>query len=211
MKIIWLGHASFFINTGHYRIITDPFDDTPGYPIPDISADLVTVSHDHHDHNAVEHVSGHPRIITSLEKVRFGDVEIFGVPTYHDHCQGRERGDNTVYVFKAEGLIICHLGDLGHIPDSAQLEAIGKVDVLLIPVGGRYTISAQEAVEVIRLIKPRIAIPMHYKTPVCPYPITPLQDFAQHFDEVVKLPFLELSSIEDVLLPEIVVLDYSYI
>ncbi|NLV17369.1 MAG: MBL fold metallo-hydrolase [Syntrophomonadaceae bacterium] len=209
MKIIWLGHSSFLIETGHCRIITDPFDDTTGYPIPDISADLVTVSHDHHDHNMVDNVSGNPRIINSLEKVRFGDVEIFGVSTYHDHSQGRERGDNTVYVIKAEGFTVCHLGDLGHLPDSAQLEAIGQVDVLLIPVGGTYTIAAKEAVEVIRLIKPRISIPMHYKAPVCPYPITPLQDFAQHFDEVVKLPYLELSSMDSILLPEIVVLDYS--
>lgn len=136
MKIIWLGHASFLIETGATRIITDPFDETTGYRIPSISADLVTVSHDHYDHNAVDWVLGEPRVVSSPGETRFQEVDILGIPSFHDQEKGRLRGRNTIFVIKAEGLTVCHLGDLGHLLEPDQLEAIGRVDVLLIPVGG---------------------------------------------------------------------------
>jgi L-ascorbate metabolism protein UlaG (beta-lactamase superfamily) len=114
-------------------------------------------------------------------------------------------------VIEAEGRRLCHLGDLGHILSTAQIEEIGSIDILMIPVGGTYTITAQEAQQVIRLIKPRVSIPMHYKTEVCKFPISPLQDFARHFGEIIKVPFLELPAGEQISLAEVAVLDYSYI
>lgn len=212
MKIIWLGHASFLIETGQTRIVTDPFDASTGYRTPNISADLVTISHNHHDHNAVDWVSGNPQVISSPGKAQFKDIKVLGVPSFHDRKNGQSRGNNIIFVIRAEGLAVCHLGDLGHLLNPDQLEAIGKVDVLLAPVGGTYTISAEEAVKVTQHIKPRVTIPMHFKTPPCTIALTPVQDFTRHFDRVAKLPYLELSGQETaLLLPEAVVLDYSYI
>lgn len=211
MKIIWLGHASFLIETGNTRIITDPFDEPTGYRIPNISADLVTVSHNHHDHNSVDWVLGKPQVISSPGRSQFRDIEVLGIHSFHDQKKGRLRGTNTIFVIKAEGLAVCHLGDLGHILDPDQLEAIGKVDVLLAPVGGTYTITAAEAVRIVESVKPRVTIPMHFKTPPCTVDLVPVSDFIQHYDQVAKLPYLELSSQEPEQLPEVVVLDYSYI
>ena len=211
MKIIWLGHASFLIETGATRIITDPFDESTGYRIPSVSADLVTVSHDHYDHNAVDWVAGEPRIVSSPGETRFREVEILGVPSFHDKEKGRLRGRNTIFVIKAEGLTVCHLGDLGHLLEPEQVEAIGEVDVLLVPVGGTYTITADEAVKLVAAMKPRVTVPMHFKAPPCKINVSPLEDFTRHYDRVVKLPYLEISREGMASLPEVVVLDYSYI
>lgn len=211
MKIIWLGHASFLIEAGSNRIITDPYDEATGYRIPDVSADLVTISHGHHDHNSLEWVLGKPQVVSALGRTQFRDIEIFGISSFHDQENGRLRGDNTIFVIKAEGLVVCHLGDLGHLLNNDQLEAIGKVDVLLVPVGGTYTITAREAVELVEAMKPRVTIPMHFKTPPCTVKLVPAEDFTRYYDRVVKLPYLKLSGPEMNLLPEVVVLDYSYI
>ncbi|MGE5544325.1 MAG: MBL fold metallo-hydrolase [Bacillota bacterium] len=211
MKIIWLGHASFLIETESTRIVTDPYDKATGYRIPDVSADLVTISHSHYDHNCVEWVLGNPQMVSSPGKTQFRDVDILGIPSFHDQNQGRLRGDNTIFVIKAEDLVICHLGDLGHLLSPDQLEAIGKVDVLLAPVGGTYTITAGDAVKLVDAMKPRVTVPMHFKTPPCKINLTPVEDFTKHYDRVAKLPYLDLSRREMASLPEVVVLDYSYI
>ena len=210
MKIIWLGHASFLIETGATRIITDPFDETTVYRIPSISADLVTVSHDHYDHNAVDWVLGEHRVVSSHGETRYQEVDILGIPRFHDQEKGRLRGRNTIFVIKAEGLTVCHLGDLGHLLEPDQLEAIGRVDVLLIPVGGTYTITAGEAVKLVAAMKPRVTVPMHFKAPPCTIDVAPLEDFTRHYERVAKLPYLELSREGMTSLPEVVVLDYSY-
>ncbi len=209
MKITWLGHSSFLIETEHARIVTDPYDETTGYKFPSVSADIVIVSHDHHDHNAVDRVHGSPRVITGLEPVEINGVEIVGVATFHDQNQGRHRGRNNAYIIRAEGLTLCHLGDLGHIPDADQIRAIGEVDVLMLPIGGTYTISPLEAVQTVGLLQPRLVIPMHYKAAVCTYDIAPLQEFSRHFGQVAKMPCLVLSAASQQKLPEVVVLDYS--
>jgi len=211
MKIIWLGHASFLIEAGPARIITDPFDEATGYRIPNVSADLVTISHGHHDHNTVDWVMGKPQVVSSPGRTKFGNIDILGIPSFHDQRQGQLRGDNTIFVIKAEELVICHLGDLGHLLNPNQLEAIGKVDVLLAPVGGTYTITAGEAVKLVAAMKPRVTVPMHFKTPPCAINLTPVEDFTQHYDRVAKLPYLNVSGREIDSLPEVVVLDYSYI
>lgn len=207
MIIRWLGHSSFLIETVNSRIVTDPFHEYVGYRMASVTADLVTTSHAHRDHATVSMVSGSPEVINQPGDHEFKGIKIHGTTTFHDAKHGKQRGDNIVFTFKQDDLTICHLGDLGHIPDSRQLVEIGPVDVLFIPVGGLYTISAAEAVQVRNLMNPRLTIPMHYKTPDLVFPIAPVEDFIKNYNRVVKLPFLEISSQEALSLPEVVILD----
>ena len=139
MQIRWRGHASFLIEAAGKRIITDPFNAELGYPLEPIAADLVTVSHDHWDHNAIETISGQPQIIRGTGAVRADGIQIVGIAAYHDRNRGRERGPNTIFKMTAEGLTVVHLGDLGHILSADQVKEIGAVDILLLPIGGKYT------------------------------------------------------------------------
>ena len=180
MKIRWLAHACFLLESqGQNKVVTDPFDGSVGYKIPKVEADIVTVSHDHYDHNYVEAVQGDPIIIKTPGEHSYLDIKIKGVPTFHDEIKGTKRGPNIVYVFEMDGLRICHLGDLGHLLSKAQVEEIGKVDVLLIPVGGTFTLDAEGAVEVVKQLSPRLVIPMHFKTPEVSLPIDPVDNFLE--------------------------------
>ncbi len=159
------------------RILTDPFNEKVGYPVPSVQADIVTTSHEHFDHCYTEAVEGpFIHIGTSGTFVERG-IHILGIETYHDQEEGIKRGPNVVFKFTMEGFNICHLGDLGHILTDAQVLALGQVDVLLIPVGGTYTIDYHEAVEVVALIDPKLVIPMHYKTPAIDFPIDGVEQF----------------------------------
>ncbi len=178
MKIRWLGHACFLITSSKgTRILTDPFDETVGYAVPSVEADYVTVSHEHFDHNAVKFVKGRPRVIRGEGTHQLGDVTAHGVHTFHDEARGAKRGENTVFVFDVDGIRLCHLGDLGHVPAQDQVSAIGKVDVLLIPVGGTYTIDAAAAAKVTEMLAPRVVVPMHYKTDAMSFPIEPVDAY----------------------------------
>ncbi|MBU1062633.1 MBL fold metallo-hydrolase [Patescibacteria group bacterium] len=167
MYITYIGHSCFKIQdkagSDGVTIITDPFDKTVGFKMPSGQADIVLVSHQHSDHNNTDAISGNPFIITNAGEYEIKDVSIEGVDTFHDNSSGKERGDNIAYKINIEGINIVHLGDLGHSLDSKQLEKLSGADILLIPVGGNYTIDAKKAVEVISQIEPRIVIPMHYK------------------------------------------------
>ncbi|MFH1232583.1 MAG: MBL fold metallo-hydrolase [Patescibacteria group bacterium] len=167
MYITYIGHSCFKIQdkagSDGVTIITDPFDKTVGFKMPSGQADIVLVSHQHSDHNNTDTISGNPFIITNAGEYEIKDVSIEGVDTFHDNSSGKERGDNIAYKINIEGINIVHLGDLGHSLDSKQLEKLSGADILLIPVGGNYTIDAKKAVEVISQIEPRIVIPMHYK------------------------------------------------
>lgn len=138
--------------------------------MPELSADVVTVSHKHYDHNNVKAVKGNPRIIQQPGKYKVDDATIEGVSTFHDGAQGRKQGKNTVFVYSVEGMRICHLGDLGHLLTEEQLEKLDKIDVLLIPVGGKFTIDARLARQVVEQVNPSLVIPMHFKTPVLSFP-----------------------------------------
>lgn len=173
MKITFLGHATFLLEAGGTTLLIDPYDDKVGYPVPAVQTDAVLVSHEHGDHNNVAMAAGRPRVIRGLAdgesrpvKESVGGVAISSVPTFHDASQGKERGNNTVFIIDAEGLRVVHLGDLGHPLDEAALRAIGHPDVLMIPVGGRFTIDPAQAHAIISQLRPGIAIPMHYKTEV---------------------------------------------
>lgn len=194
MKIKWLGHACFLITTDSgIRIVTDPFDETVGYPVPAVEADIVTRSHDHFDHNHVEAVRGDFQLINGVGSFYVSDVHITGIKTYHDEVMGQKRGQNVVYVIEADDMRICHLGDLGHLLDDKTVGEIGPVDILFIPVGGTYTIDAEEAVKVAAQLNPRLIIPMHFKTPVMNFPITGVELFLDKMGAGERVGSNELS------------------
>ncbi|MGE5397557.1 MAG: MBL fold metallo-hydrolase [Chitinophagales bacterium] len=209
MKISWLGHACFLIAGEKVCLVTDPFDEETGYKPLSVHADIVTVSHPHHDHNAVELVLGDPQVIRTPGIHHLDSIDIKGIEVYHDKQQGKSRGKNVAFVINIDGLTVCHLGDLGHILDKEQIAAIGPVNILLVPVGGNYTINATEAMETIKKINPQITIPMHYKTPDCNVAVAPVEDFIKNYDSVVKIPFLEVSSNTINNIEPIVLLDYQ--
>ncbi|RJX19244.1 MAG: MBL fold metallo-hydrolase [Ammonifex sp.] len=194
MQIKWLGHACFYLVTQDgTKIVTDPYDEATGYRLPPVAPDVVTVSHHHHDHNAVGLLRGSPRVIDLAGTHVVQGLTIRGVATFHDKKKGAERGPNTVFVIEADGLKVCHLGDLGHYPDVEKLREIGPVDVLLIPVGGTYTIDAGEAAALVKDMKPRVAVPMHYKTKHLRISIAPVDNFLAHFEAVDYRQLLELT------------------
>ena len=166
MDIKYFGHSSFHIKTKEARIVTDPFDSKMvGIKYPKTEADMVTVSHQHPDHNNTAAVGGNPLIIDwpgEFEKMK---VRVFGYRTFHDKKQGAERGENTVYKFETEGISILHCGDLGLVLSDDFLDDVGEVNILMVPTGGIFTIDAAEAVSLIQKVEPSIVIPMHYNNP----------------------------------------------
>jgi L-ascorbate metabolism protein UlaG (beta-lactamase superfamily) len=167
MKVKYLGHATFVITSNKgVKIITDPYETTPDLTYGEIteSADIVTVSHKHFDHGNVAAVKGNPEVVNRAGRSEAKGIEFNGIASYHDEAGGSLRGDNIIFCFEMDGVRVCHLGDLGHRLDDKQLKEIGRVDILLVPVGGFYTIDAKVATEVCAQLKPRVIIPMHYKT-----------------------------------------------
>ena len=183
MKIKWLGHSAFLVTSDSgVRIITDPYE-SGGYnggvgykPIRD-AADIVTISHEHSDHNYAKDITGKPEIIRKTGTHEVKGIAIQGVLTCHDKTSGRQRGLNTVFCLTVDDIRVCHLGDLGHELSPKEIAAIGNVDVLLIPVGGFFTIDAAEAFRTVNALKPKVVFPMHYKTPVIDFPIASADEF----------------------------------
>ena len=180
MKVKWLGHSCFLITSGDgVKIITDPYAVGGGinYCPIDETADVVVVSHGHDDHSNVSAVQGKPEVVKGDGIKTAKGVQFKGIATYHDTAQGGQRGPNTIFCFTIDDIKLCHLGDLGHVLSPTQVSEIGTVDILLVPVGGFYTINASVASQVCDQLKPKIVIPMHFKTPNCAYPITGVEDF----------------------------------
>lgn len=176
MIVRYLGHACFWVNTGKSTsVILDPYADYIPYQFPPMESDIVVCSHEHRDHSAVHRVNGNPMVVKRTAEFesefeipvqRTGETLTFvGLPTHHDNYSGRKRGPNTIWHFYLEGIHFAHLGDLGHLLTDAQLQRLGKIDVLFIPVGGKETIDPTEAVLVMNQLTPRLVFPMHYKTP----------------------------------------------
>lgn len=147
-------------------MLTDPFNKSIGLTPPRVTADIITVSHDHADHNNIKSIGGNPFIINGPGEYELKGVKVLGLASFHDQKKGAERGLNTIYLIEVDRIKICHLGDLGEerLSDE-QIEALGQVDILLIPVGGTFTIGAKQAIEVINQIDPKLVIPMHYQLP----------------------------------------------
>ncbi len=171
MKIEHLGHSSFQI-TNRSTLVIDPYGPEIGRLPQGLTADVVTVSHQHFDHNYSDGVSGNPVIIDEPGQYSVKGFEIKGFKTFHDDKGGTIRGENIVFCISADDLNLCHMGDLGHILTDEQVKEIGPVDILMIPVGGFYTIDASQAVQVVRQINPKIVMPMHYKPPGSPLQLT---------------------------------------
>lgn len=166
MEIKYLGHSSFFIRTKKAKLVTDPYDPLMvGLRFPKIEADVVTVSHHHQDHDFVQGVKGQPVVIDMPGEYEVKEVRIIGYQSYHDKKRGEERGENNLYKIEAEGVSLLHCGDLGVLPDDNLLDDLGTIDLLMVPVGGFYTIDSDEAVRLMRKIEPSIVIPMHYNHP----------------------------------------------
>lgn len=171
MKIIWHGQSLFEIITApkqgdEVKIVIDPFDESLGLRVPKLNANILLISHQHYDHCNVKAVSGEPFLIDGPGEYEVKGVYIKGIPAFHDNSLGKERGRVTIFAIETEEIKICHLSDIGQKElTEEQLEAIGEVNILMIPVGGVYTVEAKEASGIIKQIEPQIVIPMHYKIP----------------------------------------------
>ena len=192
MIIEWFGHSSFLIisNSGT-KIITDPyepgaFDGAINYAPINISPDIVTVSHDHSDHGYIEGFQNDFSVVAQPGSRNIKGIEFKGVQSYHDQQLGSLRGKNTMFLMSVDHFRICHLGDLGHELSSSEVEQIGDVDILLIPVGGYYTIGPKEADRVIERLNPRLVIPMHYATDKTNMPIAPVENFLEGKENVKR-------------------------
>lgn len=196
MIINYLGHSCFKLKGKTASLITDPYDAYVGFSLPAQKAEVVTVSHNHKDHSAVSRVTGteqrsEPFVIAGPGEYEVQGISVFGIETEHDKDGGVQRGKNTVYNIVVDGIRICHLGDLGHLLTQEQANAIGMVDVLLLPVGGVFTIGPEEAMKVARFLDPSYVIPMHYKTAVHEANVfgemASLEDFLKQQDMAPKL------------------------
>ncbi|MGQ9464482.1 MAG: MBL fold metallo-hydrolase [bacterium] len=185
MKIKFLGHAAFLITSEQgIRIITDPYK--PGCygggikygPITE-EADVVLISHDHDDHNETN-IKGNPIFVREKGKKEVKGIVINGIEVFHDKSGGKERGKNIIFNMLIDGLNVVHMGDVGHIISKSDADKVGNVDILFIPVGGYFTIDANDADSIIELLNPKVVIPMHFKTAKCDFPIAPVDDFIKN-------------------------------
>jgi L-ascorbate metabolism protein UlaG (beta-lactamase superfamily) len=195
MEVKWLGHSCFLITSeAELSIITDPYSTADGinYSPVNEAADIVTVSHNHFDHNNTAAVRGKPEIITGSGTKTVKGIQFRGIASHHDKSKGKERGSNTMFCFTVDGIILCHLGDLGHELSHEEIAQIGNLDLLFIPIGGVFTIDARIATKVADALKPKVILPMHYKTPQCDLPIASIEDFLAGKKNVKKLNSSEI-------------------
>ncbi|MCS7216494.1 MAG: MBL fold metallo-hydrolase [Candidatus Bipolaricaulota bacterium] len=189
MKILWYGHACFRITSADGTVIvTDPYDASVPYKAPEGPAHIVTVSHDHFDHNAVDRVKGSPEVLRGVGEWTIRGVQIRGIAAYHDPKGGKERGRNVIFKLVVDRVVLAHFGDLGHPLTAEQLKPLEDVQVALLPVGGFYTVGPKEAKEVVQALpNVRVVIPMHYRTEaVKDWPIRPVQEFLEAVDLTVR-------------------------
>ena len=194
MKLQWLGQAAFLITSENgTKIITDPYgtNEMLTYDELNESADIVTVSHDHFDHANVDAVGGNPEVVRGAAEVK--GIKFDAVATYHDDSGGSQRGNNTIFCFEVDGVRVCHLGDLGHMLDDKQAVDVGRVDILLAPVGGNFTIDARVAGDVAAKLSPKVIIPMHFQNERCPsFPVAGVDGFLEGKDNVTRMDASEV-------------------
>ena len=178
MQYTWLGHSTFLIvNDAGGRLVTDPADERSIPNLPRVTADVITLSHRHHDHCAVERIGGEPIVKESTDPETIAGFSIRGFSAFHDEVKGAKRGANTIFLFEADGQRFVHCGDLGHMPDEETLAAIRGCDVLLIPVGDVYTVDGKTAWAIAKRIAPKTVVPMHYATPDLGFALEPVNNF----------------------------------
>ncbi len=211
MKVQWYGQACFLFEGQGVRLVTDPPAGAMGYQLPEEEVDLATVSHDHSDHNNVNALHGAPAVINTPGVHEAKGLRVEGHSAFHDDVGGTQRGSNLLFVWEMDGVRVCHLGDLGHLLDTKALQDLGRIDMLLVPVGGVFTVDAGAAKQVVDQIAPRIVIPMHYKTPVLKMPLATVDQFLRLFQpgQVRREQWL---AVEGANLPpsqEVIVLEYQ--
>lgn len=179
MRVRWHGHSCFEFWDADNTVVVDPHDGRSiGIKPPAVSADIVLMTHNHYDHNAVRVVRGrHEDFLGRNEQFSVRGMNIEGLPTWHDAVGGAERGPNTMYLFEMDGISVCHCGDLGCIPDDDTVERIREVDMLFVPVGETFTMPLPEVKRFLELVNPNVIVPMHYRVGGLSIPITPLDDF----------------------------------
>ncbi|MEM2213489.1 MAG: MBL fold metallo-hydrolase [Candidatus Nezhaarchaeales archaeon] len=190
IEIRWHGHACFEVKN-HVALVVDPHDGTSiGLKPPSAKADIVLISHKHFDHaDGLPYVKKNGTVVIDKPgNYEVKGVKIVGIPTYHDESRGAKRGSNIVYLFEIDGIRFCHLGDLGHVLSEEQARFLRPVDVLMIPVGGTFTIDARQANDVIKQLSPRLVIPMHFKIPGLNLPITSVESFIAGKENVERVP-----------------------
>jgi len=190
----WFGHNCFRLRAREATIITDPVGRSTGYPLPKQTADIVTVSHDHPGHanlDAVKPMAAGgppPTVIRGPGEYEVHDVFVTGIRTYHDDQRGAERGHNTVYLLELEGMVVCHLGDLGHALTEEQTQAMANVDVLLVPIGGGVVLDGTRAAEVVAQLEPKLVIPMQYAAPPGDKALAGLEPFCKELGVAPPAP-----------------------
>lgn len=198
MLITYHGHSEFYLETaGGFALLTDPYDASVGYPMGEYRADAVTVSHGHGDHNYTAKAKGTPAIIDQAgEWYPAPDVKVTAIPSVHDMEGGAKRGPNLIMKIEMEGLTVVHMGDQGAPLTADQIQAIKNADILMIPIGGFFTIDSKTAYETVQAVKPRMVIPMHYKTAVnAGWPISDEKEFLllMKAENTVAMPLLRVT------------------
>ena len=210
MDINWLGHSCFRIRGSHATVITDPYSPSLGYSLGKPTARIVTVSHQHLGHSYIQGIGDEPRLVTEPGEYEISGVLIIGIATFHDEEKGQKRGKNSAYLIEVDEVSVCHLGDLGHVLTTDQVEELGNVDVLLLPVGGVSTINAPMAAEVVRQLEPKVVVPMHYKTEALNWELEPAERFLKEMGikEVNSQPKLSFTKSSLPATMQVLLLDY---
>ena len=221
LTLRWFGHAFFVVTSSDgVRVAMDPFGDI-GYPMPEVDADVVTVSHGHGDHNGADRLAGSPAILRGLEaggadwnaiSYDLRDVRITALPAYHDNVEGRKRGLNSIFIVEIGGLRLAHLSDIGHTLSAETLEDMGRIDILLVPVGGIFSIDGRQAIDIMTRLRPAITIPIHYKTAAtATWPIKDESTFLGGLNNVRRLDATTISVTPETLpdRPEVWVMQYQ--
>jgi len=207
MEIIWHGHSFFEIKSkedkNQVKIAIDPFSEEIGLKVPKLEADILLISHDHYDHNNKDAISGNYFLIDNPGEYEIKGVFVKAIKSFHDKKEGKERGENLIFKIETEGLGICHMGDFGQKQlNEKQIEEIGEVDVLMVPVGGIYTISSKEAIKILEQLEPKITIPMHYSLPKLKIKLEPVDKFLKSLGIKSLTPQKKLSIKKENLSPE---------
>jgi len=212
LDIAWLGHSCFRIKGKEATIITDPCGPDSGYALSKLGADIVTLSHFHSGHCYTESITSEFKEIKGPGEYELKGVFITGIATFHDAEQGKQRGRNTVYLLEMDGMTLCHLGDLGHLPASDLMEAISDSEILFLPVGGASTIGSSVAAEIVRHLIPKVVIPMHYKTSELVGDLEPVDKFLKELGigEVISKPKLSINRTTLPSSTQVVILDYPH-
>lgn len=203
MEITYFGHSSFKIKGKSAVVVTDPFEPgSIGLKFPKhIEADIVTVSHTHPDHSATKEVEGSPYVLHSPGEYEIKGIGVVGIASFHDNTNGSERGKNTIFRYELEGISLVHLGDVGHVLSSSQVDDLDGVNILFIPVGGMSTINAAQAVQIVRDIEPDIVVPMHYGRPELDQKtygqLSPVANFLKEIGKETVIPQAKLSITKD--------------